>query len=75
MSIGRHPFWGVAHGVKSLLEKALGRLHIPFLAQHRVNQIAIPIDGPIEKAPFAMDADVRFIDVPGCCCLSASLEP
>jgi hypothetical protein len=33
------------------------------------------IDSPTEIAPLSMYADVRFIDVPGCPCLSASLDP
>jgi hypothetical protein len=73
MPIGRHSFWCVTHHVSSLLEKALGRLQISFLTQHRINQIAIAIDGSIELAPFPFHADIRFIDVPRFSCLSVSL--
>src|SRR5512142_863626 len=65
MPIGRDSFWGVADDVASLLEKALGGLHISFLAQPGVHQIAIPIDGTIQITPFAMDTDVGFVHVPG----------
>jgi hypothetical protein len=37
MPIGRHPLWSVAYHLGGLPEKALGRLHIPLLAQHRVH--------------------------------------
>jgi hypothetical protein len=74
MPIGRHPFWSVTDDVESLLEKALGGLQISLLAQSGVHQIPIPIDGTIEITPFAMDADVRFIDVPRGSCLPASLS-
>ena len=72
MPIGRHPLWGVADDVDSLLEKALGCLHISLLAEHRINQIAISIDGSIEIAPFSFDVDVGLINIPGSPCLSTS---
>jgi hypothetical protein len=51
-------------------EKALGCVHIPVFAQHRINQIAIPIDGTVEVFPDSSDFDVRFIHVPGAASLS-----
>ena len=72
MPIGRHPFWGVADDVDSLLEKALGRLHVSLLTQHRVHQVTIPIDCSIQITPFPFDVDVRFIHVPGPSCLPSS---
>jgi hypothetical protein len=65
MPIGCHPFWDRADDGESLLEKALGCLHISLLAQPRVSQVAIPIDGTIEITPFAMDTDVCFVHIPG----------
>jgi len=61
MSIGRHPLWSVAYHISGLLEKALGCLHISLLTHHRVNQVPIPIDGPIEITPFPFDVDVDAI--------------
>ncbi len=72
MPIGRHPFWSVTDDVASLLEKTLGGLQISLLAQPRVHQIPIPIDGPIQVAPLSMHADIRFIDMPGFAGLSVS---
>lgn len=64
MSIGCHPFWGVTNHIDGLLEKTLGRFHISLLTDHRINQIAILIDGPIQKALFSLDLGVGFIHVP-----------
>ena len=59
------PVLGCGQPINGLLEKALGRLHISLLAEHRINQIAISIDGPIEVAPFPLDVDIAFIHIPG----------
>src|SRR5512135_2855695 len=74
MPIGRHPLRRVTNHIDSLLEEALRRFHVPLFAEHRINQVAIPIDGPIEVAPLSMDTDVCFIHVPGFPRLSASLS-
>ena len=52
MPIRRHSFWRVTDDIDSLLEKALGCLHVSLLTEHGINQIPIAIDGPIEIAPF-----------------------
>ena len=65
MPIGRHPFWGVADDVESLLEKALGRLPISLLAQQLIHQMVIAINGSLQITPFPFDADRRFIHVSG----------
>jgi len=65
MPIGRHSFWSVAYHIGGLLEKALGRLPISRLTHHRVNQVAITIDGPREVAPVPFDVDRGFIHGPG----------
>ncbi len=64
MSIGRHPLWGVTNDLDGLLEKAPGRFHVSLLTHHRVNQVPIPIDGPIEIPPFPFDVDGGLINVP-----------
>ncbi len=56
MPIRRHLIWSMTNRLNCLLEKALGRLHGALLAEHRINQIAIPIDGPIEITPLPMHA-------------------
>jgi len=74
MSIGRHPLWCVTNHIDSLLEKAPGCLGNSLLTQPGVNQIAIAIDGAREVAPFSLDVDVGFIDIPGPASLSSSLD-
>jgi len=73
MSIGRHTLWRMTHRLESLLEKALGSLHIPLLAEPRINQVPISIDSAVEVAPFPMHFDVGFIDVPGGACVPRRL--
>jgi hypothetical protein len=52
-------------------EEGLGRRRIPVLAQHRIDQMAIRVDGPIQVTPAApdlqivgQDDDVRWILCP-----------
>jgi len=75
LAIGRHPFWGVTNHIDGLLEKALGCFHISLLTHHRVNQLAIPINGPREITPLPFDGDVRLINLPGSPGLSTSRGP
>jgi hypothetical protein len=56
MPIRCDPFRSVTNDSKSLLEEALGRIHIPLFTEPRINQIAIGINGPREIAPFPFDA-------------------
>src|SRR6266566_397715 len=53
----------VAH--PSPCRKRLAASMSRFSARHRVNHIAIAIDGSIQIAPFPFDVDVGFINVPG----------
>jgi hypothetical protein len=64
MPIGGDLRWSMTHRLERLLEKALRCIHIPFLAEHRVNQIAISINGPIEVTPLPLHFDVGFINMP-----------
>src|SRR5438132_13761087 len=74
MPNGRHPLRGMTNDSDGLLEKALGRFHVSLFAEHRVNQVAIPIDGSIQVAPFPFDVDVGFIHIPRPPCLPTSLD-
>ncbi len=56
MPIGRHALWCVPNGFERLPEKALDCFHIPFLAQHAINQIPISVDGTIQITPLPMHA-------------------
>ena len=76
VSVSRHSLRRVTNQLDGLRRsKRLAASMSRFSTPHGVNQVAIPIDGPIEIAPFPFDANVRFIDVPGFSCLSASLDP
>ena len=54
-----------------LLKALFCGIHISLLAQPRIHQIAIMINGSIEIAPCSMDLDVRLIHIPA----SPSLVP
>src|SRR5258708_36769889 len=64
MAICRHLIRNEANHRNSLLEKPLSRLHVPFFAQHRINQIAIVIDCPIQITPLPMHFQIGFIHIP-----------
>ncbi len=73
MPISCYSLWSMTGCLKSLLEKSLGSIHVSLLAQHRVNEVPIPINGTIEVTPLPLDLDVGFIDIPGDANFSASL--
>jgi len=76
MPIRRHAFWHVADDIDSLRRsKRLAASISRFWAPHRVNQVAIPIDGSIEITPFSLDVDLGFIHIPGSSCLPSSFCP
>jgi hypothetical protein len=58
MAIRRHPVRAQAHGRFRGTEERLRRPHVALLAQHRVDQVAVPINRPIEVAPPAADCPV-----------------
>jgi len=55
----------MANDRNCLLEKSLSCLHIAFLAQHGINEIALVVNRSIQITPFPMHFDVGLIDVPG----------
>src|ERR1700751_412106 len=75
MSVGCHLFGSVANDREGLLEKPLGRFHIAFLAQARINQIAISINSAIEIAPRSVNFDICLIHIPRSSRLSPSFYP
>ncbi len=46
-------------------QELLGRLYVPVLREHRVNQIAISVYGSAQVTPFAVDLDICVVEVPG----------
>jgi hypothetical protein len=75
MPICRDRRWYMANHSNRLLEKSLSSLHIPFFAQHGINEIAICINSSIKVTPLPMHLDVRFVNVPRCPCLTTSFRP
>ncbi len=75
MSIGRHPLRGVTNAIDGLLEKALGRFHIPLLdsAWHPPGCHRDRWRDRESTIPF--DVNVGFIDILGSACLSTSFCP
>ncbi len=53
------PLWSMTHRFKRLPEKAFRGLHVSFLAQHRVNQVPITINGTIQVTPFPVHFHIR----------------
>src|SRR5258708_588596 len=60
----------MANNGNGLLKEPFCSIPISFLAQPRINQIAIMINGSLKIAPFPMDLDGGLIDIPGSSCLS-----
>jgi hypothetical protein len=64
MAIRCHPVRAKSHDRFRGPEECLRRSHVAPLAQHRVDQVAVPINRPIEVAPPAADLQVGLVKVP-----------
>ena len=64
MAIRRHPGRTNTHGRFRGAKERLRRPHVALLAQHCVDQVAVPIDRSIEVAPPAADLQVGLVNVP-----------
>ena len=64
MAIRRHPVGAKAHCRPGRAEEGLRCPHVALLAQHRVDQVAVPIDRPVEVAPPAAHLQVGFVNIP-----------
>jgi hypothetical protein len=42
----------------------MSRIHVTRLTEHRIHQITVAVDGPVQIAPFAFHFHIRFIDIP-----------
>src|SRR5262245_40084451 len=74
MSVGRHTRGRLSSHLQGGLEKALGRVHITMFTQHRIDEIAISIDGAVEVCPHTSNFDVGFIHMPGAAGLSLAFS-
>jgi len=70
VSVGSHPRWLTTHYIFGSLEEPLGRGHIAVLTQHRVDHVAISINGAIEVVPLAANFDVRLIGISRTACFA-----
>src|ERR687885_168138 len=68
--IGRHTRGGLGRA-----EEGPGRRHVAVMAQHRVDEVAVAVDGSVEIRPPAADLQVRFIHVPAPAAGSAPAVP
>lgn len=71
VAIGRHALRLVTNRLDGLLEKGRGCCQIAGRAEHRINQIAVAVDGPVQVMPRPIDLDVGFVHIPRFARLSA----
>jgi len=64
MPVGCHPVRHKAGNRPCRAEEPPSRFHVTGRAQHRVDEIPVTIDCPIQVAPVAMDLEVGFVARP-----------
>jgi hypothetical protein len=64
MPVGCHAVRHKAGNRPCGAEELLGCSHVTGRAQHRVDEVPVAIDRPIQVAPAAMNLEVGFVDVP-----------
>ena len=72
MTIRRDPERTLLRDVYQAAEEAPSRMLVALLAQHRVDQLPVAVDRPVEVAPAAGDFHVGLVDVPGPARLASS---
>ena len=75
MAVGGYLGWSMANNLSGLSKEALSRVLVPVLREHRIDQVAVSINGSVEVAPFAPDPNVSFVDILGATCHSLALCP
>lgn len=75
VAVGRDMFRHLPSHLQRSGEEPFGCVHIPMLTQHRIDEVAITIDGAVEILPVASDADVRFVRMPGATSLTLPFLP
>ena len=66
----------LAHGdIDQATQEATRCCPVPMLAEHRVQEIAVPVNRPIEVTPGASHLDVGLIEIPGAAGLAAAAGP
>ena len=64
MPVRRDLLGGVTDGVEGLGGEPQRRIHVALLAEQRLDEIPLPVDGVAEVAPAPVDPDIRLIRVP-----------
>ena len=64
MSVGCHPVRHKADNRPCRAEEPPSRFHVTGRAQHRVDEIPVAIDRPIQVAPVALDLEVSLVSLP-----------
>ena len=59
VAVRRYPVRPEAYGRAGRAEEGLGGLHVAVLAQHRIDQVPVPVDRPLKIDPPAADLQVR----------------
>ena len=63
MTACHHALRPKAHGRLSRAEERLGCLHVVVLVEHGVDQVSVPVDGPIEVGPAVADLQTGRVDI------------
>ena len=75
MPVCGHAIRSVADDGTSPAEEALGHLQMARRAEQRIDQVAVPIDSPVQVAAPTVDFDVGLVNRPGTASLAPSLGP
>src|ERR1700730_9902269 len=75
MPVCRNRLWSMTNHCDCLREELFCCIHISFLAQSRINEIAVVINRPIQVTPLPMDLDRGLINIPRGSCLTTSFCP
>ncbi len=74
MAIRRHLIRNMAADLDRLVEKPLGRFHMPLLAHQRSTQSAIVVKCPIHITPLPMHFDGGFVNIARSPCLTVPFQ-
>ncbi len=65
MAISCHPLWYLSGDVYGRIQEAFRGVHITVLTQHRIDEIAVTINGPIQLCPHTNHVAGGFVAMPG----------
>jgi hypothetical protein len=65
MAVRRYAQRASSVEVEQLAKEAAGRIAVAVLAEHRIQEIPVSVDGAVEIAPVASDLHVGLVEIPG----------